>query len=374
MDKNEIKERIEENIGKLNDKSFNFYFMTMDSKGAPSAAIANIYEHVKVLNELGYNAHILHQQNDYKLKADAEGNGLTEWLGQEYADLPHVSIQDQNLKVTPADFIIVPEIMGSVFKEVKNIPSKKILFAQTYNYLLEPYTAEEGFNFFTHGIKDVITTSNKVKEYIDGLSNGQANTKVIPLGIPDYFKPSDKPKKPMVGLFTRDPRETMRFVKSFYTKYPQFKFISFRDLKGISREQFAKELSELCMVVWVDDISTFGTTPVEAMKSNVPVVGKIPDMVPEWMTDNNGFWSHSTNNLIDITYKFVQAWLEDAEPAEMYGEIAKLKDQYTMEQQRTSIENIYGELVKERLEQFESERPKEDNTEGTISLDEIKQD
>ena len=371
MTKDEIKEKIDENIGKLENKEFSFYFLTPDSKGSPSGAVANIYEHVKKLNEVGYSAHILYQQKDYKLRADQEGPGLAEWLGEEYAGLSHVCIQDQNLKVSPSDFIIVPELMGSVFKEIKQIPSKKILFLQAYNYLLEPYDAQEGFNFLSHGVKSVITTTEKSKEYVEGITNNQVTTKIIPVGIPDYFKPSDKPRKPIVGIFTRDQRETLRFVKSFYTKYPQFKFISFRDLRGIPREQFAKELSEFAAVVWIDDVSGFGTLPIEAMKCNVPVIGKVPEMVPEWMEDKNGFWSQTSNNLIDITYQYMQAWLEDAEPQETYQKMSEMSERYTMEQMKTSIEEVYGEIVSDRIEEFTNTLPKEEEVNNT---EEVKQD
>jgi hypothetical protein len=39
-------------IKKLEDKDFSLYFFTLDTKGNPTAGIANIYEHVKLLNEL----------------------------------------------------------------------------------------------------------------------------------------------------------------------------------------------------------------------------------------------------------------------------------------------------------------------------------
>ena len=55
---------------KLANKDFTLYFFTLDTKGNPTAGIANIYEHVKLLNELGYKAIILHEKNDYKLKGD----------------------------------------------------------------------------------------------------------------------------------------------------------------------------------------------------------------------------------------------------------------------------------------------------------------
>jgi hypothetical protein len=362
MTNEEIKQKIEENIGKLEGKEFSFYFLTPDSKGNPTAAIANIYEHVKMLIELGYNAHILHQAKDYKLRADQEGNGVAEWLGEEYANLPHVCIQDQNLKVSPADFIIVPEIMGGVFKEIKNIPSKKILFMQAYNYLLEPYSAQEGFNFLSHGISSAITISERNKEYLESLTNGVTRTKIVPVGIPDYFTKSDKPRKPIIGIFSRDQRETLRFVKSFYTKYPQFKFMTFKELRGIPKEHFAKDISEMACIVWQDEISSFGTLPVEAMKCGVPVIGKVPDMVPEWMEDKNGYWSHSSNVLPDITYNFLQAWLEDNEPQDVYDNMKKIVEKYTLSQMKLEVERVYTEFINERIEEFKNNLPKEELT------------
>ena len=71
-------------LEKLDNKDFSLYFFTLDTKGNPTAGIANIYEHVKVLNKLGYKAFILHEKNDYKLKGDENGTSVCEWLGEEY--------------------------------------------------------------------------------------------------------------------------------------------------------------------------------------------------------------------------------------------------------------------------------------------------
>ena len=58
------KQQIEGLLQKMHDKDFGLYFFTLDTKGNPTAGIANIYEHVKLLNELGYKAYILHEKND----------------------------------------------------------------------------------------------------------------------------------------------------------------------------------------------------------------------------------------------------------------------------------------------------------------------
>ena len=104
------KVKVDEIISKLDNKDFGLYFFTLDTMGNQTAGIANIYEHAKVLNELGYNAYILHEKNDYRLYGNADGMGIADWLGEEYAKLPHMSIESQQLNVGQQDFIIIPEV------------------------------------------------------------------------------------------------------------------------------------------------------------------------------------------------------------------------------------------------------------------------
>ena len=150
----------------------------------------------------------------------------------------------------------------------------------------------------------------------------------------------------------------MKIFKAFYVKYPHLKWISFRDLRGISREKFAEELSESCVSVWVDDISSFGTFPLESMKCGVPVIGKVPNMVPEWIADKNGMWTNNINNIVDILGNYIQAWLEDLEPQEIYEEMDKTYEKYTEENQRESIKTYFEGLVNRTLGFFNNDLEK----------------
>ena len=86
MDKEEIIKQIEGNLVKLSEKDFGIYFFTADTKGAPTASIANIYEHVKMLNELGYKAYVLHEKND--LRSPSSSDELDEDAKMEEAWTP----------------------------------------------------------------------------------------------------------------------------------------------------------------------------------------------------------------------------------------------------------------------------------------------
>ncbi len=232
---------------------------------------------------------------------------------------------------------------------------------QSYDYIFE--MLQPGKNWLDYNITDCITTTSKQKDYINTLFPS-VNVDVIPVGIPSYFKPTEDFKKPVVAIYTRDQRDTVKIYKTFYLRYPHLKWVSFRDMRGMSREQFAKNLSESCLAVWVDDISGFGTFPLEAMKSNVPVVGKVPNLVPDWMTDKNGIWTNSATNIPDIIGKFVQAWLEDMdndvvkntedEKANLYEEMSKMNDQYTINEMRENIENVYSSVIDRVITDFKN--------------------
>ena len=200
-------DRIKDGIDKITNKDFGIYFFTIDTKGNPTAGVATIYEHVKQLRELGYNAQILHDKNDYKLREDEEGMGIAEWLGEEYANLPHVSIESQKLQVGPADFVIIPEAFASIIKQTANFPCKRIVFLQSYEYIFEMLEIGEGWEQF--GITDVITTNQNLANYANSMFRGM-RTDIIPVGIPSFFKDSDKPKVPTVAMVARDKRELLK--------------------------------------------------------------------------------------------------------------------------------------------------------------------
>jgi hypothetical protein len=346
---NDIKNLIEESVSKLEKKDFKIFFFVMDTKGNTIASVANIYEHAKVLRELGYDAQILHEKNDY--------TPIAESLGEGYSDIPHVSIESQQLKVNTHDFIIIPEIFANVMEQTAKLPSKRIVFVQSYDYIFEMLVP--GKSWTDYGIRDVITTSEKQKEYVENLFSKRIKAEVIPVSIPKYFKPSDKPKKPIISIYTRDQRDLVKIYKAFYLRFPHLKWVSFRDMRGLPRETFAKSLAESCLAVWVDRVSSFGTFPLEAIKSDVPVLGLVPDMVPEWMSDKNGLWTHDPVMIADLIANYFQAWLEDSEPQELYEEMTKLKESYSCEEQKEKITEIYGKIIQERIEELKSNLPVE---------------
>jgi len=361
--KNQIAEQVKqvkEVLAKLESKDFNLYFFTLDTKGNPTAGIANIYEHVKILNNLGYKASILHEKNDYKLRGDQEGNGIADWLGEEYASLPHTSIEGQQLNISPADFIVIPEIFANIMDQVKGFPCKKVVFSQSYDYLLELLPIGKRWNV-DYGFTDVITTTERQSNYLKTLFPS-INTHIVPVSIPSYFTDSDKPKIPVVTILTRNQGDAAKIAKSFYLQYPIYKWITFKELRGLPREQFASELAKSCLAVWVDEQSSFGTFPLEAIECNTPVIGKIPNMIPEWMENvdeqgnvtikQNGVWTNTTLNIPELIATYLKVWLEDSVPADLTDAINESKGLYTPENQVEVATSVYAKLLDNRISEL----------------------
>jgi glycosyltransferase involved in cell wall biosynthesis len=358
MEQNKVtEEQLHEIINKITSKDFNIYFFTLDTKGNAVAGVANIYEHVKLLTELGYNAHILHEKNDYKIHGDEHGLGVVDWLGEEYGTLPHVSIESQELKVKPEDFMIVPEVFSPLMEQTKHFPCIKIVLSQSPEYIFELLPI--GRRWTDYGYNTVITTSEKQENFINTLFPS-AKTYTVPVSIPTYFTDSNKPKQPVICIHTRNQSDTIKIVKQFYLQYPLYKWVSFKDLRGLSRREFANELGKSCLAVWVDDVAGFGTFPLEAIECNTPVIGKAPNTIPEWMEEydengtqkivNNGIWTNTTNNIPELIATYLKLWLEDNVPTDLYETMETTKGKYTVENQKSHIEKVYGEIFHNRTE------------------------
>ena len=340
--------KVEKSIQNLNDKKSRIYFLVQDTKGNARASIRYIYQMAKLLKDNGYNAIILHEKNDYE--------GVSSWLGEEYEGIPHESIEEQNLQISPEDYVIIPELYGHVLEQLSQIPSGKIVLCQAYDYMLE--TLQPGTSWSQYGFLKSITTSEQQKNYVEGIMKN-VTFDIIPPVLSPVFKEKDKPSKPIISIHTRDQRDTMKIIKSFYLKYPQFRWITFRDMRGISEEQFSEYLRDSFVSVWVDDVSGFGTFPLESMASKTPVIGKVPNIKPEWMNDDNGIWTFNVNEMVDIVADFIQNWLEDNISEKLYEQGLETAKKYqNMEDFQNIVLETFNKFIQVRKENFETQLEK----------------
>lgn len=339
---NEIVSNIEQSIDKIKNKEHKVVFMVPDTKGNGRACVSVIYRQAMTLNDAGYNVALLLEKKD-SIKPSV-------WLGQEYDKLTHYTVEENNMVMGGHDFIVIPEIYGSVFEQIEKLPMEKILLVQSYDYLLEPYAP--GTSFLDKGVLNTLTTSQTLANMLDNTMR-YTQTKVIPVGIPDFFTPTDKLTKPTIAIHCRDAKKAAKIIKTFYLKYPIYRFVSFKDMHTMTEKDFAMNLKDCCVSVWVDDESSFGTFPIESMKCNVPVIGKIPNIIPEWMEDTNGIWVYDEHQIVDLISAYIKNWLEDSVPEDFINISDKMSGKYTMKDFSDTTIKVYEEFFSRRIEKLE---------------------
>ncbi len=347
--------KVENSIEKLKDKSARIYLLVQDTKGNPKASIKYIYDLAVVLKGDGYNPILIHETKDYE--------GVSSWLDESYMELPHQAIDGQNLSISPEDVIIIPELYGHVMEQIKNLPCGKIVLCQAYDHMLE--TLAPGVTWSQLGIYKCITTSETQKNYISEIMKNVSVDLIEPF-IDETFSKKEKPSKPIISIHTRDQRATAKIIKTFYLKYPQYRWITFRDMRGISLTDFSKFLKESFLSVWVDAESSFGTFPLESMASGTPVIGKVPNMLPSWMNDENGVWVNNENDMVDVVANFVQNWLEDNISEKLYENMLSTSNEFKNKSKfESSVLDLFSDIFNSRAEAFQEQLDKLNITEQT---------
>lgn len=349
MTKSEMLRITNESISKLKEKSFKVFFFVLDTKGNPSGSLEYIYQTALTLKKLGYDVAMLHQEKEFI--------GVGEWLGEEYAALPHFNVEKKNAEIGPCDFLFIPEIFANVMMQTKKLPCKRVIIIQNYTHICEfmpPHQTPTSL-----GINDAIITTNtqveKLSVYFPDL-----RYHVVSPSIRKMFRNNDAPRKLVVNVLTKDQSKFNQIMKFFYWKNPMYKWISFRDLRGLPQETFCEALRESAITIWMDDETQFGYTLLESMRCGNLVLAKTPTHLSDWMKDENGeitdsvLWFEDIEDIPNILASVVRSWTLDMIPNDIFEGQEKLSGLYTEEQQEEEIVKEYVDgIFKKRLTDFE---------------------
>ena len=350
---NEQISKLEKAVSNMKEKRSRIYFLVQDTKGNAKASVRYIYQMAMSLKNNGYNSIILHEKPDYY--------GVSSWLGEEYMNLDHKAIEGTNLEISPEDLIIIPEIYGFVMDQITKLPCGKIVLSQSYDYIFE--TLQPGQTWPQLGFNKCITTSEKQKEYITTTMRS-VSIDVIEPTISEVFEKQKFPPKTIITVHTRDHRDTINLIKTFYAKFPQYRWITFRDLRGLSQLEFTNAMKESFASVWIDSVSSYGTYPLESMKMGIPVIGLVPNITPEWMNEDNGIWINNQNMIVDVIADFIQNWLEDNINPKLYEEMeVTINKLSTKEKFESEVVELFAKMIDTRADSFEAQLSKLEITE-----------
>ena len=97
-------------------------------------------------------------------------------------------------------------------------------------------------------------------------------------------------------------------------------------MRNLTEKDFANGLETSCLSVWIDEVSGYGTFPLESMKCGIPVLGVVPNLLPEWLNEDNGLWINNKIQLVDFIADYLQNWLEDNVNENLFIEMKKTVD------------------------------------------------
>ena len=348
MTKNEMLKIVEESISKLKEKTFKVFFFVLDTKGKPTSALEYIYQTAYVLKNRGYDVAMLHQEKEFV--------GVGGWLGEEYASLPHYNVETENVEITPSDFLFIPEIFANVMIQTRKLPCKRVMIVQNFNNLCEfmPPTQTP----LTLGITNTIATTDyqaeKVKEFFP-----EMRCNVVSPSISKVFRPIDGPQKLIVNIVSKNQTYVNQIIKPFYWKNEVYKWVSFRDLRGLSQDLFAEALREAAITIWIDDDTTFGYTLLDALSCGTLVLAKVPNNPSDWMKKGDELnesilWFDELEDLLKLLSSVIRSWTLDLIPDSIYESQKEFYAMFNSEKQSNEIQDAYIDgLFKKRLKEFE---------------------
>lgn len=376
----EILSRIEKSISAIKNKESVLYFFVADAKNTPNAKMEYVYELAYTLHEKKYNVCILYQlDNEYTEKELSDlirkeqpiderrkFVGVSGWLGEKYGKLKHLNIANGTWQVSPHDFLFIPEAFAGLMKETynKRVPCKRYAIVQNFRHITEfiPF----GDQWATYGITDAIVTTQKQCDLLKSVFK-YVNTYLIPPYIPEYFRKPLTAKKLIVNVVSKTQEDAEHIVKMFYWKYRLFNFVPFRFLSDLPREKYAELLKESAITVWVDQDSSFGNNAIESIRCGNIIIGKMPDIIPDWMVDEkgdllpNGLWVDDINAIPDILASVVNEWIEDEVSPKIYEEMTKTDKKYGFDEWSQNVDNMIEDVFKKRLNEFESVKEMTEN-------------
>jgi len=366
---NENLEKIKLSLDNIENKKSKFLFCVPDSEN-PIASIYEIYFHAFVVKKMGYNVKILVEKGDYE---------IPKWVEKELTEHEHIPMSDPKLTVGPEDIMIIPEVFSNVMEQTKELPCLRIGLLQSVDYMMNSLIP--GTDWSTFNVRDILTTSPSLVEWVDvfmGLN--KFNIKKYDIGIPDYFEKSKLPQKPIISVIGRNPNEISKIVKLFYSKYPQYSWVTFDPMltkskppQPMRRKDFAKRLQNNFAAVWVDRIASFGTFAIECMKSGTIPICLKPDIIPEYIIerdkdgnstkikDNCGVW---TNNYYDIPVLIADVlvkFLDDGISPEVYKSMEEIASKHSQKNSEKQLTKIYEEYIEQRKKLFESAIEQDNN-------------
>ena len=362
-------EIIDEVIDKIASKNYKVYFYCPPLNIA-SGGIATLLNYAKTLKDNGYNVHVIYEPRARKAISIFEKFNPS-WIGSFVNELNILPLGNGEIKFTdgttvksamltlsPEDMLFIPEGFPNIMESTAQLVCKKVILCQSWYYILNGLKVGQTWQQF--GISDVISVSDGITEYLNGIMPGLKIKEMKQSIDRDIFKPvSLVNKKPVVGYSPGRSQDavikTVNVIKTFYSFFPHYRWVRFVELQNMSKEEYAERLSDCAFVLYTDEIAGFGTLPLEAMATGTHVVGWTPLGSKEYINNNNGYWATNGDifRLAELMGLAMDNYLSGGLDGEnMTATYESTLSNYTKENEKQTILTIQNEYDNERTNEL----------------------
>ena len=85
-------------------------------------------------------------------------------------------------------------------------------------------------------------------------------------------------------------------------------------------------------------------------------MGKIPDLQPSWINEDNGIWITDVTLMTDFIADFIQNWLEDNIKPDLYTNMEQTAEKFTNKQKfETEVVELFNTYLTTRANSFEEQ-------------------
>lgn len=240
------------------DESHSIYVLCPDND-VPSGGIKQLYRHVDILNKNGFTASIIHQTPGFRCT----------WFNNE----TRISYRS-NVELGPLDYLVVPEVYGSVIARIKR-GIRKVIFNQCCYKTFWNYSYEKTASVPPYLDKDVIASlvvSDDSMQYLQYVFP-QLKVHRIHCGIDQSVFGYELNKRRQIAFMPRKNADDLRQVINVLHYRGALTDFALVPIHDKSETQVADMLKKSLIFLWFGHGEGFGLPPAEAMACGCIVVG-----------------------------------------------------------------------------------------------------
>lgn len=298
----------------------------------PSGGAKALYDHVKILNNNGFNAFIVHNQSNYSYS----------W--SHHRDIPTIYATPK-LDIRDDDTVVISEENLRFLKQAAPIKARKIVFCQNHFYIFKTLKFEEYSNFLS--VDNIIASSNQIKNFYEQTLQ-IPDIPLIPYSIPhEKFYP--EPKKLIISYMPRKrPLESDSIKNLFKITSKNNTLFTWKEIDMLDEESTASIMRESAIFLSLSRLEGFGLPPLEAMACGCLIVGFHGWGGLDFANKSNGLWCDE-DNLIQCVEKLSLATDLVKTNSTTYPTITSnainTASKYTTENQEEALVNYFKTII-----------------------------